>query len=78
VATRLAMDGLNDDAIRLMEFDLEMTPGKVWLIRKTALMCLNNGRPEKAIIYANQGLEFKPEDESLKNIKIEAEQDLKN
>ncbi|MCP4774175.1 MAG: beta-lactamase family protein [Planctomycetaceae bacterium] len=78
VATRLAMDGLTDDAIRLMEFDLEMTPGKVWLIRKTALMCLNNGRPEKAIIYANQGLEFKPEDESLKNIKIEAEQDLKN
>ncbi|MGB2500268.1 MAG: serine hydrolase [Mariniblastus sp.] len=77
VAARLMQDGLTDDAVRLMEFDLEMTPGKVWLIRKTAQMCLNNGRPNKAIIYANKGLEIKPEDESLKNIKSEAEQDLK-
>ena len=77
VAVRLMQDGLTDDAVRLMEFDLEMTPGKVWLIRKTAQMCLNNGRPNKAIIYANKGLEIKPEDESLKNIKTEAEQDLK-
>ena len=77
VAARLMQDGLTDAAVRLMEFDLEMTPGKVWLIRKTAQMCLNNGRPNKAIIYANKGLEIKPEDESLKNIKSEAEQDLK-
>ena len=77
VAARLIQDGFIDDAIRLMEFDLKTTPGKVWLIRKTAQMCLNNGRPKKAILYADQGLEIKPEDESLKNIKTEAEQDLK-
>lgn len=77
VATRLLQDGLTDDAIRLMEFDLELTPGKVWLIRKTAEACLNNGRPQKALRFAKQGLERKPDDEALKNIKAEAEQDLK-
>ena len=77
VATRLLQDGLTDDAIRLMEFDLEVSPGKVWLIRKTAEACLNNGRPQKALLFADQGLERKPDDEALKNIKAEAEQDLK-
>ena len=77
VAARLLQDGLTDDAIRLMEFDLEVSPGKVWLIRKTAEACLNNGRPQKALLFADQGLERKPDDEALKNIKAEAEQDLK-
>jgi len=77
VAARLLQDGLTDDAICLMEFDLEVSPGKVWLIRKTAEACLNNGRPQKALLFANQGLERKPDDEALKSIKAEAEQDLK-
>ena len=77
VAIQLIDDGSIDDGIRLMEFDLETTPGKVWLLRKTAQVCLNNGRPEKALGFAAQGLELKPEDEALKNIKAEAEQDLK-
>ena len=77
VAARLLQDGLTDDAIRLMEFALEVSPGKVWLIRKTAEACLNNGRPQKALLFADQGLERKPDDEALKNIKAEAEQDLK-
>ena len=60
-----------------MEFDVEMTPGKVWLLRKTSQACLDNGRPEKALSLAEKGLELRPDDEDFKNIKAEAEQDLK-
>ncbi|MCM2373971.1 serine hydrolase domain-containing protein [Aporhodopirellula aestuarii] len=78
VATQLIQDGRIDDGLRLMEFDVETTPGKAWLLRKTALAFLNNARPEKALVFANQGLELKPDDEALKNIKTEAEQDLRS
>lgn len=77
VATQLLKDGSVDDGLRLMEFDLEETPGKAWLIRKTAQACLNNGRPEKALKFAIKGLALKPDDETFKSIKVEAEQDLK-
>ena len=61
-----------------MEFDVESTPSKTWLVRKTAQAHLNNGRPKQALRFADQGLKLKPDDESLKNIKFEAEKDLES
>jgi hypothetical protein len=37
---------------------------------------LDNGRPKKALAYAEKGLLLKPEDEAFKMIKAEAAQDL--
>lgn len=76
LAERLINDGRVDDGLRLMEFDVEQTPGKVWLIRKTAQACLDSGRATKALSYAKQGLELRPDDERFQSIKIEAEQSL--
>ncbi|MDE0864780.1 MAG: serine hydrolase [Rubripirellula sp.] len=78
LATQLIKDGRIDDGLRLMEFDVETTPGKAWLVRKTAQAFLNNGRPEKALDFAIRGLELKPGDQVFKNIKAEAEQDLRS
>ncbi len=78
LAEQLIKEGLVGDGIRLMELDVEQAPGKVWLLRKTALACLNNGRPEKALSLAAKGLELRPDDERFKAIKQEAEQDLEN
>ena len=74
LAKQLIKDGRVDDGLRLMEFDVEMTPGKVWLLRKTSQAFLDNGRPEKAFAYAKRGLELRPDDEDFKIIKAEAEQ----
>ncbi len=76
VATQLIQDGRVDDGLRLMERDVEETPGKVWLIRKTAEALLNNGRAEGALDFATKGLKLKPTDEALKTIKAEAEAEL--
>lgn len=76
VAEQLIKDGRVDDGIRLMEFDLESAPGKVWMLRKAAQACLINGRPEKAQSMAAKGLELRPDDERFATIKREAEQDL--
>jgi hypothetical protein len=78
LATQLVKDGRINDGLRLMEFDVEMTPGKAWLLRKAAQASLDNGRPEKALDFAIRGLELKPSDEVFKNIKAEAEQDLRS
>ncbi len=78
VAAQLIKDGRVDAGLRLMEFDVESTPSKTWLVRKTAQAHLNNGRPKQALRFADQGLKLKPDDESLKNIKLEAEKDLEN
>lgn len=77
LANRLISDGRVDDGLRLMEFDVELTPGKTWLLRKTAQACLSNGRPEKALAFAKRGLKLRPDDERFAAIKTEAEQDLK-
>lgn len=74
VASQLIKDGRVDDGLRLMEFDAESTPGKFWLLRKTARACLDNGRTEKALLFLKQGLEKRPDDEEFKNMKAEAEQ----
>jgi len=72
LAQHLIKQGRIDDGLRLMEFDLEQTPGKVWLLRKTAQACLDNGRPEKALAFAKIGLELRPDDDGFKAIKAAA------
>ena len=76
LAEQLIKDGQVDDGLRFMELEIELSPGKVWLLRKTAEACLGNGRPEKALALAKKGLELKPKDEKLKILKSEVEQDL--
>lgn len=77
LAEQLIKDGRVDDGVRLMEFDLEAAPGKVWMLRKAAQACLSNGRPEKALALATKGLELRPDDERFGAIKAESEQDLR-
>ena len=77
VAEQLIKDGRVDDGLRLMEFDVQMTPGKAWLLRKAAQACLDNGRPEQALPYLKKGLELKPDDERFQAIESEVEQELK-
>lgn len=75
LANQLIEDGLIDEGLRMMEFDLELTPGKVWMLKKTAQAYLSNGRPEKAAEIAEKALKIKPEDEVLLTLKKEANED---
>ena len=77
LAQQLIKEGSIDDGLRLMEFEVELAPGKVWLVRKLAETYLNAGRAEEALATAKQGIDLKPEDEKLANIQVEAEHDLK-
>jgi CubicO group peptidase (beta-lactamase class C family) len=77
LASQLIKDGRVDDGLRFMEFDVTTTPGKVWLLRKTSQVCLDNGRPEKAMDFLKKGLELRPEDEDFIRMKAEAIQHLK-
>ena len=77
LAQQLIKDGNVDDGLRLMEFDLESSPGKVWLLRKTAQAFLENGRAERALALSKKGIELRPEDERFQTIRAEAEKDLK-
>jgi len=76
VAEQLIRDGAVEDGLRLLEFDVEMTSGKAWLVRRTAEAFLNNGRPAEALKFVAKGLELKPNDERFLEIQAEAEQDL--
>ncbi|MBT5020098.1 MAG: serine hydrolase [Planctomicrobium sp.] len=76
LATQLIKDGRVDDGLQLLEFDVEAAPGKVWLLRKTAQVCLENGRPNKALNFAKMGLELRPDDERFIALKAEAELDI--
>lgn len=73
LSKRLIQDGRVDEGLRMMEFDLELTPGKVWLLRRTAQACLDNGRTQQALDHARRGLELRPDDEGFQAIKAEAE-----
>jgi CubicO group peptidase (beta-lactamase class C family) len=77
LAEQLIADGQIDEGLRFMELEIELSPGKVWLLRKTAEACLNNGRPAKALAMTKLGLKLKPDDEKLQMVKVEAERDLK-
>ena len=76
LATQLIKDGRVDDGLRLLEFDVDAAPGKVWLLRKTAETCLENGRPKKALVFVNMGLELRPDDERFITLKAEVEQEM--
>lgn len=76
VAEKLIEDGKVDEGIRLMEADVELAPGKFWLIRKAAETSLANGRPERALAMVAKGLELKPDEEKMLAMKEEAEKDL--
>ncbi|MDC0291796.1 serine hydrolase [Verrucomicrobiales bacterium] len=78
LAEQLINDGRVDDGLRLMDLEVEMAPGKIWLLRKTAEAYLGNGHPERALTLAEKGLEQKSDDEKLKTLKAEIEKDLKN
>ena len=78
LAQQLIDDGRVDDGLRFMELEIELSPGKAWLLRKTAEACLSNGRPEKALTIAKRGLKLKPDDEKLQTLKSEAERDLES
>lgn len=76
VSERLIQEGRAEVALELMEFDLQQTPGKVWLLRKTAQAVLEHGNPQRALELATQGLELRPEDEAFQQIQAEAKGDL--
>ena len=77
LAAHLFERGRIDDGLKLMEFDLEQDPTKVWLLRKTAQACVDHGRSKKALAFAQLGLELRPEDEVFQTIKNEAAKALK-
>jgi predicted Zn-dependent protease len=77
LAEQLIKDGRIDDGLQMMELEVELSPGKIWLLRKAAEAYLGNGHPEKALALVEKGLEQKPDDEKLATIKAEAEEDLK-
>jgi predicted Zn-dependent protease len=76
LAQQLIKDGRVDAGLQLMELELELTPGKVWLLRKAALAYLSNGRPEDALVVLNRGLELRPDHSVLKSMKAEAKRDV--
>ena len=77
LAEKLIDDGYVEEGIRFMEFEVEMNPNKVWILRKTAVAHLNNGRPEQALAMAEKGLELKPGDEKLAELRAESEEAVK-
>lgn len=77
LAEQLIKDGRIDEGLRMMEFEVESSSGKIWLLRKTAEAYLGNGRPEKALALVERGLEQKPDDEKLATLKADAEKDVK-
>ena len=76
LAEKLIEDGRVDDGLQLMDLELELSPGKVWLLKRAAQANLSNGRPKRALEMANTGLELKPEDEKLSTLKAEAEREV--
>ncbi|MGB1926656.1 MAG: serine hydrolase, partial [Rubripirellula sp.] len=74
VSKQLLEEGFTEEALALMEFDVESSPGKVWLLRKTAQAFLDAGQLDQAISYAKLGIEKKPDDEALQLIIAEANQ----
>ncbi len=76
VANQLLKEGLSTEGLALMEIDLEETPTKIWLLRKTAQAFLENGNAKKALEFASKGIEQKPEDPGLLEIQSEAEREL--
>lgn len=77
VAKQLIKDGRIDEGIRLMEFDIELHPGKAWLLKRAAEACLSNGRFGRALALSREGSKLKPDDEDFKTIEADALRELK-
>lgn len=77
LAQHLIDEGQIDAGLRFMELEIELNPGKVWLLRKTAEACLANGRPEAALTWAKRGLDLKSDDEALQMLVVDAERESK-
>ena len=77
VANQLIKDGRVDEGIQLMEFDIESTPGKVWMLRKISRACLDYGRPEQSLNFIKQAIKKRPDDEEFQSMLEEAEMLLK-
>ena len=78
LADQLIKEGQIENALRFIELDIELTPGKVWMLRKASQVCLDNGRPQKAIFFLKKALKLRPDYEGFQMMIREAEQDLKN
>ncbi|QGQ22055.1 hypothetical protein F1728_04815 [Gimesia benthica] len=59
-----------------MEFDIEATPGKVWLLRKASKACLENGYAARAMNILEKAIALRPDDEEFSEMKDEAEREL--
>lgn len=73
LAEQLLRDGRIDDGLRFMEFEIETSPGKVWVLKKVAQALMSHGQFKKALVLLDQALSLKPEDESLQTMKAEVE-----
>lgn len=76
LAEQLIKDGMVEEGLRFMELEVELTPGKVWVLRKAAQASFAHGRSGRALELVGKGLDLKPEDEKLKMLKSEVEKDL--
>lgn len=76
LAEQLMKDGRVDDGLRLMDLEVELSPGKVWLYRKCAEAHLSNGSPQRALTLIEKGLHQKPDDEKLAGLKADVERVL--
>ena len=73
LAEQLLRDGRIDAGLRFMEFEVENSPGKVWLLKKVAQAFSSHGQFKKALALLDQGLSLKPDDESLQTMKAEVQ-----
>lgn len=76
LANQLIKEGRVEDGLRLMEFDIEATPGKVWLLRKASKACLENGYAARAMNILEKAIALRPDDEEFSEMKDEAEREL--
>ncbi len=76
LADKLLAEGKIEEGLRLMELEVELAPGKVWIVRKAAESHLSQGNLLRALELAENGLNLKPEDEKLLEIKRDAEEEL--
>ena len=73
LAEQLLRDGRIDEGLRFMEFEIEISPGKVWVLKKAAQALMSHGQFKKALVLLDQALSLKPDDESLQMMKAEVE-----
>ena len=78
VAKQILKERVAAEGLALMESDLKETPTKVSLILQTAKAHLENGQPKKALEYAEKGIDQKPDDPGLREIKSEAKRAVRD